>query len=122
MEYISGQANQKTRKPLSKAGYGSKRSAFFHLVRVHNGMGPSLVFEAELRTLWKGFTRQTIQRKLRAPRNQTDVESDIEVENDEEEDNDGGDSEIEAEDDADRDEFKQGKEPMSPELFRKVGS
>jgi heme-binding NEAT domain protein len=32
MEYVSSQANQKTRKPLSKAGYGSKRSTFFHLV------------------------------------------------------------------------------------------
>ncbi len=32
MEYISLQANQKTRKPLSKAGYSSKQSAYFHLV------------------------------------------------------------------------------------------
>jgi hypothetical protein len=32
MEYVSAQANQKTRKPLSKAGYGSKRSALFHLI------------------------------------------------------------------------------------------
>jgi hypothetical protein len=82
-------------------------------------MGPSLVFEAELRTLWKGFTRLMVQRKLRAPRNQTDVESDVELENDE--DN-GNDSEIEAKDDDDRDKFKQGKEPMSLELFCKVCS
>jgi hypothetical protein len=32
MEYISSQTNQKTRRPLSKAGYGSKQSTFFHLV------------------------------------------------------------------------------------------
>jgi hypothetical protein len=76
----------------------------------------ALYLKAELRTLWKGFTRQTIQRKLRAPRNPMDIESDIELKND-------GDSEIEAKDDDDRDKFKQGKEPiMSPELFHKVCS
>jgi hypothetical protein len=31
MEYVSAQVNQKTRKPLSKAGYASKWSAFFTL-------------------------------------------------------------------------------------------
>jgi hypothetical protein len=46
MEYVSLQANQKTRKPLSNAGYCSKRSAFFHLCRVHNGMGPNALFES----------------------------------------------------------------------------
>jgi hypothetical protein len=129
MDYISSQANQKTRKPLSKAGYSSKRSAYFHLVRVHNGMGPSAEFEAELRTLWKGFTRQTIQRKLRAPRMPTaptgeavDAGIESEEEIDDENDDDGADSDVEAEDDDDRDKFKQGKEPMSPELFRKVCS
>jgi hypothetical protein len=42
----------------------------------------------------------------------------VELENDEEDD----DSEIEAKDDEDRDKFKQGKEPMSTKLFRKVCS
>jgi hypothetical protein len=131
MEYVLAQANQKTRKPLSKAGYGSKLSAFFHLIRVHNGMGPNAGFDAKLKTLWKGFTRQTIQQKLRtapAPRNpmatrpseQADDESESNVNvNVDEED---GDSDIEAEEDDNHDEFKQGKKPMSPELFHKVFS
>jgi hypothetical protein len=51
MEYLSVQANQKPRKSLSKAGYGLKWSAFFHLDWVHNGMGPNAAFEAELQTL-----------------------------------------------------------------------
>jgi hypothetical protein len=60
-------------------------------------MEPSVEFETELKTLWKGFTRQTIQRKLRDPRIPTDVERDVELENEEEDDD--GDSEIEAKDD-----------------------
>jgi hypothetical protein len=128
MEYVSAQANQKIRKPLSKAGYGSKQTAFFHLILVHNGMGPDAVFDAELKTLWKGFTRQTIQQKLwaaPAPRNPTpaDVESNSDVDDkhmgDKEQYND---TDIEAEEDDERDEFKQAKEPMSPELFRKICS
>jgi hypothetical protein len=37
-------------------------------------MVPNAVFDAELKTLWKGFTQQTIQQKLwaaLAPRNPT---------------------------------------------------
>jgi hypothetical protein len=129
MEYISSQANQKMRKPLSKAGYSSKQSAYFHLVRVHNGMGPNAEFESELRTLCKGFTQQTIQQKQQAPRIPTTpageaVDAGIESkeESNDENDDDGADSDVEAKDDDDRDEFKQGKEPMSPELFGKVCS
>jgi hypothetical protein len=48
------------------------------------------------------------------------IESEEEI-NDENDDN-GADSNVEAEDDDDRDEYKQGKEPMSPELFCKVCS
>jgi hypothetical protein len=37
MNFISCQANQTTGKPLSREGYGTKRSCICHLVRCHNG-------------------------------------------------------------------------------------
>ena len=92
------------------------------------------LFQAELKPLWNGFTRQTIQQKLRAPRHPTnptnptahedptnptahdEIESDAEM-LDEEEDEDGADSKIEAEEDDDPDKFKQGKEPCLLNYF-----
>ena len=119
MDFISRQANQTTGKPLSKEGYGTKRSCIRHLVRCHNGKGHSPDFDAELGTLWKGFTRVTVKRKkARVRRGAGDDEED----NDDDGDDDASDSEEEEDDDDDddRDDFKGGKVPMTPELFRKV--
>jgi hypothetical protein len=61
-----------------------------------------------------------IQQKLRAPKRTAEAPAgDIAIESDIEMDSD---SEIEAVDDDNRDKFKQGKEPMSPELFCKICS
>jgi hypothetical protein len=66
--YISQQANQKTLKPLSPAGYGVKRMDVFHFIWCHNGKGPSQDFQDEMTALWKGFSRTTNKRKMRAIR------------------------------------------------------
>jgi hypothetical protein len=57
--WISKQANQIALKPLSSAGYGGKRTAVFHLFRVHNGKGPMQDFQDEMTALWKEFSRTT---------------------------------------------------------------
>jgi hypothetical protein len=114
MIYISRQANQTTGRALSREGYGTKRSCIRHLVRCHNSKGHSKEFEAELGCLWKGFTRTTTTRKARARRRGTEHED-----NDGDEDSDC-ESEDEEEDDDDRNDFKEGKVPMTPELFRKT--
>jgi hypothetical protein len=112
--FISKQANQVTLKPLSPAGYGGKRTAVFHLMRCHNGKGPSQDFQDEMAALWKGFSRTTKKKKMRARRN-----ADPDIDGDAAETESGSDVDDDEEDD-DRDEFKEGKEPMSPELFRCV--
>ena len=117
--WISKQANQLTLKPLSSAGYGGKRTAIFHLFRVHNGKGPSQDFQDEMTALWKGFSRTNNKRKIRA-RRPADEPGDEGVLNDDVNE-DGEESEVsDEEDDDDRDEFKEGKEPMSPELYRSI--
>jgi hypothetical protein len=116
--WISKQANQVTLRPLSSAGYGGKRSAVFHLIRVHNGKGPTEAFKDEMTALWKGFSRTTNKRKIRAIR-RPEVE-DGEEEDDNEERSEEGSDISDEEDDDDRDEFKEGKDPMSPELYRSV--
>jgi hypothetical protein len=62
--WISKQATQATLKPLSSVGYGGKRSAIFHLLRVHNGKGPTEAFKDERMALWKGFSRTINKRKI----------------------------------------------------------
>jgi hypothetical protein len=121
--FISHQANQSTLKPLSPAGYGGKWTAVFHLIRCHNGRGPSTLFQEEMSALWKGFSWTTNQKKMRArrPHNHPLVFDDDEDEDDEgDADSDTGSAVDDDEEDDDRDEFKEGKEPMSPELFRSV--
>jgi hypothetical protein len=111
MVYISRQANQTTGRALSREGYGTKRSCIRPLVRCHNSKGHSKEFEAELGCLWKGFTRTTTTRKARARRRGTEHKD-----NDGDEDSDC-ESEDEEEDDDDCNDFKEGKVPMTPELF-----
>ena len=84
------------------------------MVQCHNSKGHSREFEAELGCLWKGVTRTTT-RKARARRRGTEEDED----NDGDEDSDC-ESEDEEEDDNDHADFKEGKVPMTPELFQKT--
>jgi hypothetical protein len=63
--YIARIVNQKTLKPLTPAGYGGNRTGVFHLIHCHNGTG-----QCPRITLWKGFSRTTNKRKMRARRQQ----------------------------------------------------
>ena len=102
MEYISTGANQRTGKALSESSYKGNRSAIFHLFRCQNGRGPTEEYRQQIRNLWTGFGR--LQNRARA------------IQNPNGDDSDG--SSVDNEDD--RDEFKEGKEPMSIELYRAV--
>jgi hypothetical protein len=118
--FISQQANQKTLKPLSPAGYGGKRTAVFHLIRCHNGKGPTQDFQDEMTALWKGFSRTANKKKMRARRQPQVDNADGHGGGGDGSDSSSGSDVDDDEDDDDRDEFKEGKEPMSPELFRCV--
>jgi hypothetical protein len=112
MEYIAIQANQFTGSALGRAGYGGKRSVFVFLVKLHNGRGHSQDFEDELSALWKGFLRKNTKRKTTRQPQGDDDDAGSDSESDEDDDDD--------EEDDDHLEFKEGKDPMSPELYRKV--
>eukprot|EP00978_Attheya_sp_CCMP212_P006421 scaffold14652_cov75-Attheya_sp.AAC.1 len=140
MDFISQQANQFTGKPLSTQGYGGKRSAIKHLVRCHNMRGHSEAFETRLATLWRGFLRASDDKtpKLKKKRKRQNATSTggghIEAgetltgtagsngDDDESvESEDGDESDEEVDDDFDdSDEYKTGKVPITPELFRKL--
>jgi len=110
------------------------RSAIRHLVRCHNWKGWSHNFDQEICLLWKGFTRSSDSqatksiRRVRKARTNTNqdikerIEPDADVNDDNNSDDNGGDEsdEEELENYNDQDEFKVGKVPMTPELYRKV--
>lgn len=112
MEYLASQAHYITGKVLKSGSYGTKRSAFRHMFRLHNGKGFATEFDSEMSLAWRGFMRtmakQNVQRLPRAQRQA--------AQNDENDDESGSSDN----DDDDRDEFKEGKDPMSPELFRSI--
>jgi hypothetical protein len=121
--YISRIANQHTLKPLSPAGYGGKRTGLFHLIRCHNGKGPSKDFLDKMTTLWKGFSRTTNKKKMRArrqPVNAAPRDGDADADGEDEDSVSSGSNVDDEENDDDRNESKEGKEPMSPELYRNV--
>ncbi|GAX10566.1 hypothetical protein FisN_14Lu064, partial [Fistulifera solaris] len=103
MKYIASGANQQTGKALSRSSYKGKRSAIFHLLRCHNGRGPTEEYKQRIGNYWKGFGRK---RSNRSPQNE-----------DENEDG-NGDSSDDEEDD--RDELNEGKEAISTELYRSI--
>ena len=109
MTYIAMQANQRTGKPLGKGGCSGKRSALFHMARCHNDRGWDAAFESKLTLMWKGFTRVSNKRTAAVATREKVANDAISDSKTEEED-----------DDDDRDDFKEGKVPMTPELFRKV--
>ena len=100
MLYISSAANQRTGEALSGSSYKGKRSAIFHLFRCQNGRGPSEDYRLRITNKWKGFGR---------------------LQNEAGDQNGDQDSDASSADNRDdRDEFKEGKEPMSIALYRAV--
>ena len=63
MNYIKGLRHNKKRTYLSQSAYLVKRSAFFHLYRVHNGQGHSERFRMKLSNLFRGFFRMLLEEK-----------------------------------------------------------
>ena len=86
---------------LSKSAYGSKRSALYHLFRLHNQRGYTEEFKSKLGNLFRGFNRQLQVR--RAPRATAAPRDDEGAE-----DQPPG---------PERAWHSEGKEPMSVELF-----
>lgn len=112
MEYLASQAHYLTGRVLKSGSYGTKRSAFTHMYRLHNGKGFPPDFDSELSLAWRGFMRtmaKNNEQKVQQTRKKTDQGDD---------DDDDNSASTANEDDDDRDEFKEGKDPMSPELFR----
>jgi hypothetical protein len=66
MNYIRTLRNKKTGNYLSRSAYGVKRSALFHLYRLHNGNGYPEAFKLKLSNLFKGFYRVMVQRRRQA--------------------------------------------------------
>ena len=139
MLYISAQANQSTGLPLSKSGYNGKRSAIKHFVRCHwEESGWNDDFDTKLEQYWTGFIRglseETFTARQRSSQKKKQRLTPAPVHNDspsaadksiksnddsslsEAEDDSSGDEY----DDDDRDLFREGKIPMTPELFRHV--
>ena len=63
MNYLRTLRNSRTRGYLSKSAYGVKRSALFHLFRLHNGNGYSEAFKMQLSNLYRGFFRCLVQNR-----------------------------------------------------------
>lgn len=76
---------------LSSSSYGNKRSALFHLFRLHNRVGFTKNFTNELTNLFKGFNREIAQKRGEA------------------EGGEDGNATI-----------REGKEPMSVELYKSL--
>ena len=58
MEYILQLRHSSNGHYLSKSAYGNRRSALFHLVRLHNNIGFDNLFRIELNNLFRGFFRK----------------------------------------------------------------
>jgi hypothetical protein len=63
MNYCRTLRHRRNRTYLSKSAYGVKRSALFHLYRLHNGDGYSESFKLRLSNLFRGFFRVLVQRR-----------------------------------------------------------
>jgi hypothetical protein len=110
---------------LSPAGYSAKRMGVFHFIWCHNGKGPSQDFQDKRTALWKGFSRTANKRKMRA-RQQACINAQGNGDDDDDDDDDDDNSDSSRsdvdneEDNNDRNKFKEGKEPMSPELYQSI--
>jgi len=87
---------------VSKSAYRGKRSAFFHLFRLHNGCGVPPKLSQEIGNLLIGFFRLVALEKKEAPNNVA------------------GPNNARNQARRQRRSVKEGKEPMSPELYAKL--
>jgi hypothetical protein len=62
MEYVLTIRHHRTGKYLSQSGYGNRRSALFHLFRLHNRVGFNDSFRLELTNQYKGLFREMARR------------------------------------------------------------
>jgi hypothetical protein len=76
MNYLRSLRNQKNRLYLGKSTIGVKRSALFHLYRLHNGAGYPDGFKLSLNNLCRGFFRVLTSRRTAAS---TIVQDGVEV-------------------------------------------
>ena len=75
MEYVMQLRHRHTGDYLGKSAYGNKRSALYHLFRLHNKSGFPDNFKLELNNLFRGFFRMLQQQRpaaLAAPNNPND--------------------------------------------------
>ena len=63
MVFVMGLRHGRTGGYLSKSAYNSKRSALYHLYRLHNKRGYSENFKSELGSLYRGFHRRLQERR-----------------------------------------------------------
>jgi hypothetical protein len=63
IDYCRSLRHTRNRTMLSRSAYGVKRSALFHLYRLHNGNGYSDVFRMKLSNYFRGFFRVLTQRR-----------------------------------------------------------
>jgi hypothetical protein len=98
MEFII-QLKARNKRYLSGSAYGNKRLAFYHLFRLHNRIGFPQDFEQHLTNLFRGFKREI-----------ADSQQIINVEGEV----DGGARANLVYN------LKEGKEPMSVELYKKL--
>lgn len=94
MDYILSITGSGTVQYLSKSSYGNKRSALFHLFRMHNRTGYGAQFGLELTNLFRGFFRSLTQRR--------------------------NNEKIVDENNADDVSNKEGKDPMSVDLYKAI--
>ena len=93
MEYII-QLRAPRKRYLSPSAYGNKRSAFYHLFRLHNRNGFPPDFRQHLGNLFRGFKREVVLANQAQNNNEDD--------------------------DNNNHNMKEGKEPMSVELYKKL--
>jgi hypothetical protein len=93
MDFVLSITGKGNIRYLSKSAYGNKRSALFHLFRLHNRVGYNDSFKVELTNLFRGFYRTITQ--YRPPPNPDNNNNDEKGK-------------------------EQGKEPMSIELYKAV--
>jgi hypothetical protein len=63
IDYCRSLRHSRNRTMLSRSAYGVKRSALFHLYRLHNGNGYSDAFRNRLSNYFRGFFRVLTQRR-----------------------------------------------------------
>jgi hypothetical protein len=78
MNFVRSLRHKKHGTFLGKSAYGNKRSALFHLFRMHNKVGFSEDFQVELGNLYWGFYRRVQQYSTKeVPGNQGNAEGNV---------------------------------------------